>query len=60
MPTLREAIQAKIDAANALSVSLNAEMDTNVTNFGDWLDQDPIAFKAKVDAFQAEISKHIG
>jgi hypothetical protein len=58
--TLREAIQAKIDEANSQAAALNIEMQNNQELFADWVDQEPQAVKAKIEAFMAEIAKHIG
>lgn len=58
--TLRQAIQAKIDAATAEVAARSAEIVDGDANFGSWMDEEPEAFKAKIDAFQAEIARHIG
>jgi hypothetical protein len=60
MPTLREAIQAKIDGKSAEVQTLSSELTANGNDFGDWIDADPVDFAAKVAAFQAEVTKHIG
>ena len=56
---LREAQQAKIDAATQQTANLTQELNANVDKFGDWLDQDPESFKVKMSAFAAELAKHI-
>jgi hypothetical protein len=61
MTTIRQAIQAKIDAANTLSANLSTELSTEDAKFsptGPWLDEDPQAFAQRVADFQALVSKH--
>ena len=55
--TLRQAIQAKIDAANAQVTALTAELNNAELTFADWIDQEIDAFKAKTEAFAAEVAR---
>lgn len=62
MTTVRQAIQAKIDTANAASAALSQEIATEDAKFAPspvaWLDEDPVAFAQKVAEFEALVAKH--
>ncbi len=60
MTTLRKALQDQIDSLNAQSAAVSANLQNNITTFDTWLDEDPATFKAKVDAYFAEVTKHVG
>ena len=56
--TLRESIQAKINAANEEVANRTAEMQLNDQLYGLWMDEDPVSFKAKFDAFMVQVNKY--
>ncbi len=57
--TLRQTIQGKIDAATAEIASLQEQLKTAETTFGDWIDQEADTLKAKAEALVAEVQKHL-
>ena len=59
MSTLRQAIQSKIDTAQAQVDALKVELSTVETTYADWIDQEVEAFKSKTAAFVAKIAEHI-
>lgn len=59
MATLRQSIQAKIDAATAEVATLTAELQSAESTYADWLDQEYEAFKAKAESFAAVINKYL-
>ena len=61
MPTVRQAIQAKIDNANALSTSLSQELSTEDQKFQvptAWLDLDPANLAQLISDYQQLVAKH--
>ena len=65
--SLRSLIQVKVDGAKAAAAAADADlavaqalMDDAVKNFGEWVDYEPEAVKAKVDALLAESAKYGG
>jgi flagellar biosynthesis regulator FlaF len=57
---LRQALQAKIDAAQAQVNALNAELSTAELTFADWVDQEAEDIKAKTASFMAKLAEHLG
>ena len=60
MQTVREALTAKIQASDAVTADLNVQLSNNQSTFGAWLDEEPVAFKAKFDSYLAVVNQHIG
>lgn len=56
--TLSQAIQAKIDKTAADLETLKTELTQAEATYADWIDAEWDTFKAKAEAFAAEIAKH--
>lgn len=57
--TLRQALQAKVEAAQAEVAKLQSELSQAESTFGAWLDEEVDAFKAKWAEFEGWLSRHI-
>jgi Skp family chaperone for outer membrane proteins len=59
MATLKQAIQAKLDAAQQEVASLQAALADAETTFTEWVDQEVEEIKAKAEALVAELDKYL-
>ena len=54
MPTIRQELQAKLDALTAVYEAEKAPIEAELAKVGSWLDKEWDAFKAEVEAVVAK------
>ena len=59
MATLKQAIQAKLDAAQQEVAGLQGALANAETTFAEWVDEEVDAIKLKAEALVAELAKYL-